>query len=891
MARWVRRLAFLFNGRRHEDELAEEMAVHRELAREGLEREGLSPADARDASHRAFGSDALAMNRSRDVWVLPWFQDIMQDVRFAIRMLVKDRRFTVAAVAALALGIGVNASVFAVINAALLKDMPFDDAVRLVAINTINAQGREEGVPVLDVEEYASGSTVFEGLAVSTGGTMNFSGESQPAERFRGAYLTANTFSVLRLAPILGRDFRPEDDKPGAPSVVLLGHGAWLRRYGGDPTVVGRTVRVNGIPTVIVGVMPPEVRYPFIAEAWQPLSQAPGIIEAKRGARQVAVVGRLTESADLERAQSEVATIASRLATDYAASHATLRSTVKRLRDTRPQFFAGTLMTMMGAVVFVLLVACANLAALLLARSAHRSREVAIRASIGAPRWRIVRQLLIECVLLAAIAGVAGLALARLGVQQIAVGFDVIEPGAAPGSTRMYWFDGSMDTLGFAFVGLLCLLTSLAFGLLPSLHVTRASLHDALKDSGRAASISRPTRRWSDGLMVAQLALTLVLLSGAGLLWRNFLTMQSDDRGVNSGGMVTGQVALPASYNSVDLRRRFFGQLEEQLSSAPDLASATLASEVPFVTIPVAPWRLSLDNQPPDRGPVAPTAVMTWVGGRYFETVGAPILRGRNLSARDSLPGEESVVVNERFADLYFRDSDPIGQQIRMASPAPTASPLPPLRIVGVTASMPRLVRRETPPDPVVYAPWRLDPGLRSVVIVVRSPAGLASAASRLRNDVRGLDADLAVYGLETLDTAIARTRFGAQLFSTWLGILAVIALVVASVGLAAVTAHGVAQRQQEIGIRLALGADSREVTWMFVRRTLRNLGFGLVIGLAGALSVGQMILGSLGRTSPRDPLTLVVVTVLLSLVATLAGVIPARRASRVDPTVALRAD
>ena len=891
MARWVRRLAFLLRRRRHEDELAEEMAVHREMARELLERDGLSPAAARDASQRAFGSDALAMNRARDVWVLPWFQDIAQDVRFAIRMLVKDRRFTVAAVAALALGIGVNTSVFAVINAVLLKDMPFEDASRLVAITTINAQAREEGVPILDLQDYAAGTTAFEGLAASTGGAMNISGEEQPAERFRGAYLSANTFSVLRLAPILGRDFRPEDDRRGAPAVVLLGHGAWLRRYGGDPAVVGRTVRVNGVPTVIIGVMPPDVRYPFIAEAWQPLAQAPGILDAKRGARNVAVVGRLTESATLARAQSEVATIAARLATDHAASHATLRSTVKRLRDTRPEGMTGTLMTMMGAVVFVLLVACANLATLLLARSAHRSREVAIRASIGAPRWRIVRQLLIECVLLSAIAGAAGLALGRIGVQQMALGFDVVEPGAAPGSTRMYWFDGSMDSVGFAFVGFLCLLTSLGFGLLPSLHVTRLSLHDALKDSGRAASISRPARRWSDALMIAQLALTLMLLSGAGLLWRNFLTLHRDDRAVNSSGLVSGQVALPASYNTIDLRRRFFGQLEEQLSTAPDFASATLTSEAPFVSFPAAPWRLSLDSQPPESGPAASTAVLTWVGARYFETVGAPIVRGRGLSARDSLPGEESVVVNQRFADLYFRASDPIGQQIRMASPAPAATPLPPLRIVGVSASMPRLVRRESPPDPVVYAPWRLDPGLRSAVIIARAPAGLASAASRLRTEVRGLDADLAVYGLETLDTAIARTRFGPQLFSTWLGILAVIALVVASVGLAAVTAHAVAQRKQEIGIRLALGADAREVTWMFVRRTLRNLGFGLAIGLAGALGVGQLIVSALPRTSPRDPLTLVIVSVLLSLVAALASLIPARRASRVDPTVALRAD
>jgi putative ABC transport system permease protein len=683
--RWMRRILYLGRRRRAEDELAEEMAAHRAMARDALERDGLGAAEARDASQRTFGNDALAMNRARDVWVWPRFQDISQDVRFAVRMLVKDRRFTFAAVAALALGIGVNASVFAVINAALFKDMPFEDPARLVAINTINAQGREEGVPVADLADYIAGTTAFEGLAASTGGTMNIGDASLPAERFRGAYITANTFSVLRVAPLVGRDFRPDDDRPGAPAVVLLGHGAWLRRYGADPSVVGRAVRVNGVPSVIVGVMPPDVRYPFIAEAWQPLSQAAGIVDAKRGVRPVAVVARLTEGSDLMRAQGEVAGIAARLATDFSASHANLRVNVKRLRDTRPTFFAGMLMLMMGAVVFVLLVACANLAALLLARSAYRSREVAIRASLGASRWRIVRQLLIECVLLSAAGGFVGLALARLGVQQIAVGFDIIEPGAAPGSTRPYWFEFSMDSIALAFVSLLCLVTTMAFGLLPSLHATRAALHDALKDSGRTATISQPARRWSDALMIAQLALTLVLLCGTGLLWREFLTLLENDRGVNSAGIVTGQVA-PAAYATIEARRRLFGEIEERLSSAPDLSSAALASEVPLVSIPTALWRLSIGSAVVEAEPAAPTAAMSWVGDRYFETVGQPIVRGRQLSPRDSQAGEEGVIVNQRLTDLYFKDTDPIGQQIRMTAPTPGAAPLPVLRVVGVAA-------------------------------------------------------------------------------------------------------------------------------------------------------------------------------------------------------------
>ena len=291
MRKVLRRIRFLITRTRREAELADEMAVHRDMARAALEAGGVSPDDARDTSQRAFGSDTLAMNRARDVWVWPWFQDLTQDVRFAVRMLAKDRRFTVAAVAALALGLGVNTSVFAVINTALLKDMPFDDSGRLVAIRAINAQGREEGVPIADFRDYASGATAFEALAANTSGVMNISGETQPAERFRGAFISANTFGLLRLTPLLGRDLQAGDERPGAPSVILLGHGAWLRRYGGDPSVVGRVVKVNGAPTVVIGVVAPEVRFPFIAEAWQPLSLAPGLTDAARGTRPVAVVG------------------------------------------------------------------------------------------------------------------------------------------------------------------------------------------------------------------------------------------------------------------------------------------------------------------------------------------------------------------------------------------------------------------------------------------------------------------------------------------------------------------------------------------------------------------------------------------------------------------------
>jgi predicted permease len=547
LRRLLRRLRFLLHLDRHEADLAEEMAFHREQARRVLEAHGATPAEAEIASRRRFGSDGLAMNRSRDVWIPPWLQDITQDLRFAGRLLVKDRRFTIAAVTALALGIGVNASVFTVIRGALLDDMPFDEADRLVALGTLDQQGRDDGVPVLDVQDYAESVRALSSLAASTGGTLTISGESEPAERFRAAYVSANTFALLRVRPIVGRDFVAEDEVPGAEPVVMLGHGAWVRRYSGDHSIVGRTIRVNGRPTTIVGVMPPEFRFPFIAEAWQPLVHAPGVSSATRGTRPVNVVGRLAPEADLARAQAESEAVAARLAQSFPASHTSRHARVRPLRDVRPDT-SPMLLTMMGAVAFVLLVACANLAALLLARSAARSREIAIRASLGANRLRIIRQFLVECLLLSVLAAAVGLPLSRFGVNQVAVGFDVIEPGAAPGSTRPYWYDFSLDAWPLIFVIGLCLLTTVAIGLVPAVMATRGSTHDALKASGRAGQVGRAGRRLSDALLIGELALTLVLLAGAGLLWRNFLELYRADTVVHSAGLVTGQITLSPAH-------------------------------------------------------------------------------------------------------------------------------------------------------------------------------------------------------------------------------------------------------------------------------------------------------------------------------------------------------
>jgi putative ABC transport system permease protein len=888
--RLVRRLGFLVSRDRREAELAEEMAFHRDQVRQALEADGLPPVDADLASQRAFGSGPLAMNRARDVWVAAWLQDISQDIRFAARTLVKDRRFTLAAVAALALGIGVNASVFTVIHGALLDDMPFDEGDRLVAVDMLNAQGRDQGIPYLDLRDYADAARAFDGLAASASGMVTISGEAEPAERFRGAYVSATTFGLLRVPPLVGRDFLHDDDRPGAEPVVILGHGAWMRRYGGDPAVVGRAIRVNGRPAVVVGVMPPDFRFPFIAEAWQPLVHAPGIAVAERGERPVSVVGRLARDADVARARGEIETVAARLARVFPATHANLRARVRPLRDQRPDT-SPMLLTMMGAVGFVLLVACANLAALLLARSAARAREIAIRASIGATRFRIVRQLLVECLLLSALAAAIGLPLSRVGVEQVAAGFDVIEPGAAPGSTRPYWYDFSLDVWPVVFVVGLCLATTLAIGLLPALMATRASTYGTLTTRTRPGMLGRGGRRLSDGLLAAELALTLVLLTGAGLLWRNFVELYRADPVVHSTGLVTGQIALPTSrYPSRVERERLIEAMDARLQALPGAIDAAVAGQRPLVAFPNADRLVRLPGDvAPDPGAKSRAALIT-VGESYFATLGLQPIRGRGLGAQDAQVGTEGVAVNQRFVDVFLDGRDPIGTRVQLLPVDSLGSDTPWLTIVGVVPTVPRLTRLSEPPDAVVYMPWQIDPPA-NVVILLRASGGVGTAAAALRQAVAAIDPDLPVFGIESLDTAIDRTRMGVRMVGTWFGVLALIALVVAGVGLAAITAHGVVQRTQEIGIRVALGARRSDVLWLFLRRTLVLLTIGLSLGLMGALAIGQLLMGYIVRTSPRDPLTLAVVTASLATVALAASLLPVRRATRIDPALTLRAD
>jgi len=458
---------------------------------------------------------------------------------------MKDARFTVAVVLALGLAIGANNSVFTVINTALIRDVPFDEPERLLDLGLIDRDGREVGLSYPDYRDWSDASTL-EGISVSIDAVMNLSDGGRPPERLRGTYISANTFGLLRSAPVVGRDFLPTDDQPGAPPVAIIGRGVWLERYGGEPSVIGRTVTINNVGATIVGVMPADFRYPFIAEAWQPLSAAPALQIDRRDVRPFRnVIARMADGVDVSRAQAEMDAIAAGLAKSFPDTNEDLRPKMQFMSDglggrqVKPM-----LMTFMGAVGFVLLIACANVANLLLTRAMGRSREIAIRTSLGATRWRIVRELLVECLVLAAAAGAAGTLFSLYGARALAVGFSPIEPGAPPGTLMPFWIDLSIDNTVLVFVGIVCLLSTMLFGLVPAIQTAKVNVSGALKEGGRAGD-SRPARRWTSAFIITEVALTVVLLVGAGLLWRSFYVKYQTDLVVNTSNLVTARLTLP----------------------------------------------------------------------------------------------------------------------------------------------------------------------------------------------------------------------------------------------------------------------------------------------------------------------------------------------------------
>jgi predicted permease len=857
-------------------ELDAELRFHFERLVEDSIRAGLSEEEARRNARIEFGGLDQVKEECRDARGTRAVDQTAQDLRFAARLLVKDRWFTLVAVVALALGIGVNNTVFTIVNAMVLRGLPVDDPDRIVIFH--DASERVLGVSYRDVEDWRASAKTFAGIAAFNDTTMTVGDEGRSPDVFPGAYISAHAFRLVGERPILGRDFLPEDDVPGAPAVVILGNGVWKSRYGGDPAVIGRTIHVNTVPSVVIGVMRGGFKFPVVHDVWQPLALMPGLESQKRDARMLRAFGRLEDRTTMAQAQSELTTIAASLSRDHPETNKDLRPIVRPYTGTakHPVFLA-----MFGAVCFVLLIACANIASLLLARSTQRSREISVRVALGATRWRIVRQLLMESTLLALPAGVLGFVLSVAGVRLFAF--------TVEGINFPYWYrdQWTMDGRVFAFVGAVCLGAGFVFGLVPALHLSKTNVNESLKDGARTGTSGLSARRWTSALLVAELAFTLILLAGAGLMMRSFLAVYRADLVVDSSRVLTMSLRLPArKYTTPAQRIAFYQRLEERLGSIQPVSAAAIASTVPFIGAPV--WRLAIDGRTPVSGETSPKASYVLIGARYFDTLSLRLLRGRAFTEIDGTAGHESAIVNQQLAAMYFPDEDALGRRIRLTNPnAPDAAGAW-VTIVGVSPTVRQQFFQDI--DPVVYLPYRANPG-SGAMLMARGQSEPEGISPLLRAELRALDPDLAVHRVMPLDVWMAQSRWGHRVFGTMFGVFACIALILAAVGLYAVTSYSVTQRTREIGVRMALGARGREVVWLFLRRVTVPLGIGLAIGLAGAFGVGRLLQSFLIQTSATDPVTLVSIAALLVVVAVAACVWPALRATRLDPVTALRSE
>ncbi len=811
---------------------------------------------------------------------------LLQDLKFAFRLLVKERWFTVVAALVLALGIGANNAVFTLVNAVLLRSLPFPKPEQIMFVGTRDAQARNLGISMRDFEDWQAAATTFSAMSFVFAGSFNVGDEGRVPEQFPGAYVSGNFFRMLGVSPALGRDFALEEDKAGGPPVVLIGSNVWKQRYGSDPSVLGRTIRLNTLSATIIGVMPEGMKFPFDMELWMPAgSLPPAITQQPRQARGYFAIGRLADGVTVGQARAELKGIGAKLAQAYPATNKDLYPHADPFteRILGPQIRL-LFWSLLGAVGFVLLIACSNVANLLLSRAARRSGEMSVRVAVGATRWHIVRQLLIESLLLAFVAGAAGLLLSIAGIRW----FDMETQDIG----KPYWMVFTMDWRTFGFFLLVCIATGIVFGLAPAIHVSKTNVHEMLKEGGRTGSGGIRARRLTSTLMIAQLALTLALLAGAGFMMRSFLTLYRMDIGVNTSRLLSMNMILSArKYPGLDDRTRFLRRLDEHFSSISDIEAASTTTNPPFGGGAVR--QLEIDGKGALPGEQRPLVTMLSIGSRYFDTIGLRPLQGRALVDADTESGRHSVVINQRLASMYFPGQNPLDRAIRLTPETATGDQPSWLTVVGVVPNVrQRNNNQEREPDAVAYVPHSENSTMaRAATLIARTRTDPARATKALREAMLAVDPDQALFNPRTMDELLAQQRWLLRVFSTMFAAFAIIALVLAAVGLYAVTAYAVTQHTRDIGVRMVLGAQPRQVIWLFLRRAFFQLAIGLSIGLAAAFGVGQLLQTLLVQTSSRDPVTLTSIVVLLSLVAVVACIWPARRATRLDPLVALRHD
>lgn len=802
---------------------------------------------------------------------------MIQDLRYAVRMIRQHPWFSAAIIGTLALGIGVNTTVFTLVNAVLFKPLPFPSGDRIVMVSaTVPAQGRNEvGLSYPDIRDFRQAANSFEQIEALSTFPVNISEKGNPPERYRGARVTSGLFPMLHVQPALGRSLNPSDELPGAESVMVIGHGLWKDRYGKDPNIIGRSARVNERSAVIVGVMPEGLKFPNNEDLW--LNAVPTGQLEKRDYRVFRIVAMRRPGVSIAAAQAELDIIARRLAQQFPVTHAGHSVAVRTFHEVMN---GGPIrlvfLLMMGAVGFVLLIACANVANMLLGRALARRREISVRIALGASRARLLRQLLVESVLLSAVGGTIGLGLSLFAIQAFSK--------AVQNVGKPYWITFEMDYVVFAYFAAICLFAGILFGLMPAVQATRVDLNEALKE-GAKASASRRSGYLSSALVVFQFTLAVILLSAAGLMIRSFLAAQAEFAGIQGERVLHAHINLPGDrYPNADSRRQFYEKLLPRLAAIPGAQAVSMVSNIPGTGAGSESFEIAGNPIPePERRPAAST--MTAAPG-YFQLLGMPLIQGRDFDSTDGRNGKNTVIVSREFATRFFPKQDPTGSKIRFFDE--NKQPRDWLTIIAVAPDI-----RQTDPGrpqqgPVVTVPYNWE-GQGGMALLIRTSGDAVTLASALRHELQQLDETIPLFNLDSLEQNLERGRWHLRVFGTLFLVFALIAMGMAAVGIYAVIAHATIQRTREIGVRLALGAATGTIIRMVLARGLTQIAIGLILGLTAALFLCRLMASLLIKISPSDPLTFGLVALTLLFAGLAACLIPAARAGRLDPLIALR--
>jgi putative ABC transport system permease protein len=866
----------MWRRRRSQRDFEEEIRSHLELEADRLVAEGHSAIDAPLAAKRRFGNVGVAQERYRDSDRFAALIDLGNDVRYAARMLRKAPGFTAIAMLTLALGIGANTAVFSVVNGVLLKSLPYRDPSRIVRVWETLPSVEQIMVSYPDYQDWRTRARVFDDIALfSPFRSMTMSGTALP-ERLSVGYATANLFGMLGVAPLAGRDFLIDDDRPSAARVAVLSEGWWRRQFGGEQSVIGRSLVLDGETYSVVGVIGPTVGLQRPVDLWIPMglfANAPHFGRANHPG--LIGIGRLKPGITIAQMRDDLERVSAQIRAEHPSESAGVGASGQFLTEYLLGGLRPALRMLVWAVALVLLIACVNVANLLLGRSTARRREIAVRTAMGASGGRLVRLLLVEHLLLALGGGLLGMALAYAGVRALLA----LKPTGIP---RLESIAVDWQVMGFAAV--VSMATGLAFGLLPALQASRVDLNDALKDGGRGASAGGSALRVRGALMTVEVAMAMMLVVGAGLLFRSFVRLAHVDPGVNATGLMVGWVNLPpAKYRDAAQQRAAMNDVLRRVQALPGVQSAALGTAVPLGAS--IQYRMTFEGHPRPVGK-EPLININLITSDFFKTLGIRLLAGRSIAASDGGGTPRVAVISESVAQTYFPGEDPVGKQIVHGS---FESKDPPYTVVGVVSDI-KEESLDWKTGGMIYLAFDQDP-LNWIRLIVRSPLEPEQLTPALRGALAGFDRELPLSDPQTLEDAIAQSIGQERFVTLMIGVFAIVALLLAAIGVYGVIAYFVAQRTHEFGIRMALGARRADIVSLIGKRVLATTALGVAIGLAGAVAASDLMTKLLFEITALDATTYATGALTLLAAAALAAVVPTLRATKVNPACAMRGE